>query len=154
MSHAEGVCTELGSGEDVHQLGELTEDVGVRRHVLTVKGNPKSTEDHQVRNQGDDVVQRLLTAFDEDRFRDGASPLCWLVEHLLQLGVCGQVLEEIELVAIARRREESQDRKTKKITSAESKINGTCEKERERLTICVNSPYYYPCYRDGNGIAT
>ena len=68
IPHADGVFTELKSGEDFRQLGELTEDVRVRRHVLTIERNPKPTEDHQVCNQGDDVIQRLLTAFNKDRY--------------------------------------------------------------------------------------
>ena len=113
IPHADGVFSELKSGEDFRQLGELTEDVRVRRHVLNIEGYPKPTENHEVCHQGDDVTQRLLTVFYKDRFGDGASPLCWLVEHLFQLDVCRQVLEEIELVAIVRRCEESQDGKTK-----------------------------------------
>ena len=94
--HDEGVCqkgkrtlhtsskvSELRGGEDVRQLGELTEDVRVRRDVFAVEGHPKSSEDHGVHQQGNDVVQRLLTAFDEDRLGDGGSPFRWLMNHLL-----------------------------------------------------------------------
>lgn len=74
---------------------------------------PIPTDKHEVHQQDDDVIQRLLTVFDKYHYEDGASPLCRLVEHLFQLGVCGQVLEEIELVAIARGCEESQDGEAK-----------------------------------------
>ena len=117
--HDEGVCQkrtrtlhtsrkgfELRGDEDVRQLGELTEDVRIRRDILAVERNPKSSEDHDVRQQVNDVVQRLLTAFDEDRLGDGGSPIRWLMQHLFEFVVCRRVLKLIELVAISRRYEQ------------------------------------------------
>ena len=79
----------------------------LRRYVVTVESYPEPTEDHQVRQQGDDVVQRLLTALDEDHLGDGLSLLREVMQHHFEFFVCGRVLKLSELVAIAWRCEQS-----------------------------------------------